>query len=35
VLERTLTAREVEEWLAKAGLPDEGEMMGERGADKP
>ncbi|MBM7048887.1 hypothetical protein [Rhizobium lusitanum] len=35
VLERTLTAREVEELLAKAGLSGEGEMMGEQGADRP
>lgn len=35
VLEQTLTAREVDELLAKAGLTGEGETMGAQGADKP
>lgn len=35
VLEETLTAREVEDWLGKVGLPAEGKTTGRQGADKP
>lgn len=35
VLEETLTAREAEAWLAKIGLPAEGETAAEQGVDKP
>lgn len=34
VIEETLTAREVEEWLARIGLPAEQDATGERGTDR-